>query len=188
MERHGNNGDLMGTTTNYGWSYPEGTDLVTDGALNIETLATDVDTQLYASTRHIAGRWTGATGLVAGWTLVTWTAETEDTSGFLTPSATTLTIPAGLGGLYQVHVRVNTLLTTAVTPEVSIRWTTAAFGQLYDVQRYVNNASYLLGSYARCNINATQYLAPGDTIDIFAKCSSNAASATEELIISRIGL
>jgi len=178
----------MTATPIYGWPTPDGTDLVSDAPAQFWALATGIEDTVNDNTRRIAGRWTGATGLVAGWTLVTWTAETEDTDGFLTPSATTVTIPAGLGGLYQAHVRVNTLLTTSVTPEVAIRWTTAAFGQLYDVQRYVNNTNYLLGSYARCNINATQDLAPGDTIEIYSKCSSNAASATQELIISRIGL
>jgi hypothetical protein len=36
----------MGTTTNNGWTYPESTDLVKDGATAIETLATDIDTTL----------------------------------------------------------------------------------------------------------------------------------------------
>jgi hypothetical protein len=36
----------MGTTTNNGWTYPESTDLVKDGATAIETLATNIDTTL----------------------------------------------------------------------------------------------------------------------------------------------
>jgi hypothetical protein len=36
----------MGTTTNNGWTYPESTDLVKDGATAIETLADDIDTTL----------------------------------------------------------------------------------------------------------------------------------------------
>jgi len=34
----------MGTTTNYGWNYPESTDLVKDGATAIQTLAEEIDT------------------------------------------------------------------------------------------------------------------------------------------------
>jgi hypothetical protein len=36
----------MGTTTNNGWTYPESTDLVKDGATAIQTLADDIDTTL----------------------------------------------------------------------------------------------------------------------------------------------
>lgn len=35
---------MAGTTTNNGWDYPTSTDLVKDGALNIQTLAQDIDT------------------------------------------------------------------------------------------------------------------------------------------------
>jgi len=36
----------MGTTANNGWTYPESTDLVKDGATAIQTLADDIDTTL----------------------------------------------------------------------------------------------------------------------------------------------
>lgn len=35
-------------------------------------------------------------------TAVTWTAETVDTDGFITPTSSTVTVPTGLGGLYAV--------------------------------------------------------------------------------------
>ena len=35
---------MAGTTTNNGWDYPSSTDLVKDGAVNIQTLAQDIDT------------------------------------------------------------------------------------------------------------------------------------------------
>ena len=53
---------MAGTTTNNGWDYPTSTDYVKDGALAIQTLATDIDTS------------TG-TGLVA------WTSWTPTLSG-----------------------------------------------------------------------------------------------------------
>ena len=40
---------MTGTTTNYGFPYPQNTDLVTDGASAIQTLAEDVDTALFAA-------------------------------------------------------------------------------------------------------------------------------------------
>lgn len=35
-------------------------------------------------------------------TAVTWTAETVDTDGFITPTSSTVTVPTGLGGIYAV--------------------------------------------------------------------------------------
>ena len=40
---------MTGTTTRYGWDYPTSTDLLKDGALAIQTLATDIDTTLYTA-------------------------------------------------------------------------------------------------------------------------------------------
>jgi hypothetical protein len=37
---------MAGTTTNNGWDYPTSTDYVKDGALAIQTLATDIDTSV----------------------------------------------------------------------------------------------------------------------------------------------
>jgi len=37
---------MAGTTTNNGWDYPTSTDLLKDGALAIQTLATDIDTSV----------------------------------------------------------------------------------------------------------------------------------------------
>lgn len=40
-------------------------------------------------------------------TTITWTAETVDTHGYLTPTSGTITIPAGMGGLYAIGADVN---------------------------------------------------------------------------------
>jgi len=45
----------MGTTANNGWTYPESTDLVKDGATAIQTLADDIDTTLGVYSAASAG-------------------------------------------------------------------------------------------------------------------------------------
>jgi hypothetical protein len=57
----------------------------------------------YSSTGRVGGTWTRATNLScnnATFTDVTFTAETSDSDGFLTPTSATATVPSGLGGLY----------------------------------------------------------------------------------------
>jgi hypothetical protein len=57
----------------------------------------------YSSSGRVGGTWTRATNLScanASFTDLTFTAETADSDGFLTPTSATLTVPSGLGGLY----------------------------------------------------------------------------------------
>jgi hypothetical protein len=56
---------MAGTTTNNGWDYPTSTDLLKDGALAIQTLATDIDTSV--GTGLLA--WTSYTPTFANFTL-----------------------------------------------------------------------------------------------------------------------
>lgn len=62
--------NMAGTTTNNGWDYPTSTDYVYQGALAIQTLATDIDTsvgsgllawQTYAPT--LSGGWANGNGV-----------------------------------------------------------------------------------------------------------------------------
>lgn len=178
----------MPTTTNFGWTYPANTDLVMNGASAMGTIATSIDTTLYARSRRVGGRWTGATGLVTGgYTVTTWNAESYDTDGFLTPSSSTITIPAGLDGLYIATYRVNTALTGAVTLSMSISWTTAAYGTTRDNTNFVGSTAAQLGGTIRAAVMGMQVMAAGDTFQCFAHSTSNAASATEELILQRVG-
>jgi hypothetical protein len=65
---------MAGTTTNNGWDYPTSTDYVKDGALAIQTLATDIDTS--TGTGLVAWQsWTPTLSL--GWANGngTWTAK-----------------------------------------------------------------------------------------------------------------
>jgi hypothetical protein len=46
----------MATTTNYGWTTPDNTDLVKDGALAIRTLGSAIDTTLYNNINGLSKR------------------------------------------------------------------------------------------------------------------------------------
>ncbi len=57
---------------------------------------------------RVGGRWSRAANQSAtngALTLISWDTETTDTDGFLTPTATDLTIPTGLTGYYAVTAR-----------------------------------------------------------------------------------
>lgn len=56
------------------------------------------------------GSWSRTSGQSVGsgsQTTITWTTETLDTHGFLTPTSGTVTIPAGMGGLYAISVALD---------------------------------------------------------------------------------
>jgi hypothetical protein len=85
---------MAGTTTNNGWDYPTSTDLLKDGALAIQTLATDIDTSV-------------GTGLLA------WTAFTPTFTNFTLGNGTVNFARCQIGK--TVHVRYQiTLGTTSI--------------------------------------------------------------------------
>ncbi len=179
----------MPTTTNFGWTYPANTDLVMNGASAMGTIATSIDTTLYARTRAVGCRLTSATGTVtSGYTVLSWNVETVDTDGFITVPSTTITIPAGLGGFYQCSVRTNTALTGSVEIGFSITWTTVAYGTTRDAMSYMGSTGRQLGGTVRGSCIGQQRCAAGDSLQVFVITTSNAASATHELILERIAL
>ncbi len=62
----------------------------------------------YASGGRTGGTWTRASNLSIAsggdGAQITYTAETSDSDGFLTPTSGTITIPSGLGGLYMFNI------------------------------------------------------------------------------------
>jgi hypothetical protein len=61
----------------------------------------------YSSTGRTGGIWTRATNLSipnSTLTTITFTAETSDSDGYLTPTSGSVTIPAGLGGVYFYEI------------------------------------------------------------------------------------
>jgi len=85
---------MAGTTTNNGWDYPTSTDLLKDGALAIQTLATDIDTSV-------------GTGLLA------WTAYTPTFNNFTLGNGTISFAYSQIGKVVNVRGLI-TLGTTSV--------------------------------------------------------------------------
>ena len=179
----------MGTTTNFGWTYPNNTDLVTNGASQMQTIATGIDTTVYARTRPAYGEWTAALGILAGWQTIPLTTEVLDTDAFATAGATSITIPAGMAGLYTCILRVNLGVTQTLTGEMAVRWTTAAYGTKYDITAFATNVTYPLGPSTtnRMAMTSTQRLAAGDTVSFHVR-GGTSNSATEEMWIERVGM
>lgn len=64
----------------------------------------------YAASGRTGGTWTRAASLSVAndsLTAISWDTESVDSDGFCTPTSSTITIPAGLGGLYAVTARVT---------------------------------------------------------------------------------
>ena len=83
---------MAGTTTNNGWTYPTSTDLVTNGATAIQTLATGIDTSVGTGLKT----WQNWAPSMTGWTGAgTWGAGYSQTGKIVTiwgrfiPSSTT---------------------------------------------------------------------------------------------------
>ena len=83
---------MAGTTTNNGWTYPTSTDLVTNGATAIQTLATGIDTSIGTGLKtwqtwapSMSG-WTGSGTWGAGWSR---TGNIVTIWGRFIPSSTT---------------------------------------------------------------------------------------------------
>lgn len=181
----------MPTTTNYGWVYPSNTDLVTNGAAQMQTIATSIDTTLYAETRRIGGRWTQSQGMNSTWSNLGWGTETFDTDNFIVAGASNriFTIPANQAGLYQGVYRINQGLASG-TSQHAINWITAAYGSLWDVAEAGAAIGALIPTGAtnsRGTTIGTQWLAVGDTITVWARTSASATGATHEFLLMKIG-
>ena len=75
----------------------------------VDVLTDGSTARLLAPTRA-GGSWSRTSGQSVGsgsQTTITWTTEGLDTHGFLTPTSGTVTIPAGMGGLYAITVALD---------------------------------------------------------------------------------
>lgn len=96
----------MATTTNWGWTTPDDTALVANGANAIRSLGTAIDTSLGTRVGVTVTR-TGTQSVAASTdTAISWTATTYNSPTFITPTATLLTVPASSGGIYAITVSV----------------------------------------------------------------------------------
>jgi len=139
----------MATTTNFGWTTPDNTDLVKNGALAIRTLGSAIDTSLLdlkggttgqvlskATNADLDFSWTtpasgfvgvsltGSTQSITSntQTALTFTTEDFDTNSFHDNSTNTsrITIPSGKGGKYQINALIGLDLNTTGTRSLSL--------------------------------------------------------------------
>lgn len=91
----------MATTTNYGWTTPDNTALVKDGASAIRTLGSSIDTTVFAGlTQATINSQTGTT-----YTLVL--ADAGKTIDLNNASSITITVPPNSSVAYPVGTRID---------------------------------------------------------------------------------
>ena len=110
----------MASTTNYGWTTPNDTDLVKDGASAIRTLGSSIDTTVFNGlTKATLNSQTGTT-----YTLVL--ADAGKTIDLNNASSITLTVPLNSSVAYPVGTRIDLVqsgagqVTVAATGGVTI--------------------------------------------------------------------
>ena len=104
------------------------------------------------------GSWSRTSGQSVGsgsQTTITWTTEGLDTHGYLTPTSGTVTIPAGMGGLYAITAQLDA---AAALGGRCYGQVTAA-GRIYRVP-FTSPGEDLV------SVSATVPLAAGDTISV----------------------
>ena len=104
------------------------------------------------------GSWSRPSGQSVGsgsQTTITWTTEAVDTHGYLTPTSGTVTIPAGMGGLYAITAQLDA---AAALGGRCYGQVTAA-GRIYRVP-FTSPGEDLVA------VSATLPLAAGDTISV----------------------
>mgnify|MGYP003377344734 CR=1 FL=1 len=140
---------------------PEGRVISAHGAAVAGTyvdVLTDGSTARLLSPVRAGGSWSRTSGQSVGsgsQTTITWTTEGLDTHGFLTPTSGTVTIPAGMGGLYAITAQ---LVTYFVSDRCYAQITAA--GRIYYRVPFTSPGEDLVA------VSATLPLAAGDTISV----------------------
>ena len=115
------------------------------------------------------GSWSRTSGQSVGsgsQTTITWTTEGLDTHGFLTPTSGTVTIPAGMGGLYAITAQLD----AAATLGGRCYGQVTAAGRIYRVP-FTSPGEDLVA------VSATLPLAAGDTISVAVYHASGSSRA-----------
>ena len=92
---------------------PDGKVITANGAAvsgAVVDVLTDGSTARLLAPTRAGGSWSRTSGQSVGsgsQTTITWTTEGLDTHGFLTPTSGTVTIPAGMGGLYAITAQLD---------------------------------------------------------------------------------
>lgn len=164
----------MATTTNWGWTTPDDTALITNGANAIRTLGSAIDTSLGTRVGATVTRATNQSIANSTDSAISWTATTYNSPSFITVTGTLLTIPANSAGIYSIWVSVA----FAADPTSSSCWLDitrggtrwAAFTEAGSSSRWSPAAGRFLHG-----VSATLALAVGDTVTCYVRQASGAA-------------
>jgi hypothetical protein len=98
----------MATTTTYGWTTPDDTSLVKDGASAIRSLGSAIDSNLTNKLCILKKTADQSTNNATN-TSITFDDEIVDTNGFHSTATNTdrITIPAGLDGYYEIWAKAD---------------------------------------------------------------------------------
>lgn len=115
--------------------------------------------------------------VTAGQTTITWDTEDADTDGFITVSSNTITIPAGLSGMYSICGRI--VSSTAFPGNSYIVVIAGGVGYAFHIPSVStqNNGAYSV----TCLLNATA------TVEVACYLSSGSSNFTGNLEMCRIG-
>lgn len=101
---------------------------------------------------------------------ITWDTEDADTDGFIAVSATTVTIPSGLGGLYACTAGIiwsgNPTGGTGVGVWTALKFSIGGTNYAVADHNYSNGANVSTGGVYVTGVSATLYLAAADTIQV----------------------
>jgi hypothetical protein len=140
---------------------PEGRVISAHGAAVAGTyvdVLTDGSTARLLSPVRAGGSWSRTSGQSVdsgSQTTITWTTETLDTHGYLSPTSGTVTIPAGMGGLYAISVALDAAAALGGRCYAQI----TAAGRIYRTP-FTSPGEDLV------SVSATVPLASGDTISV----------------------
>ena len=140
---------------------PDGKVITANGAAvsgAVVDVLTDGSTARLLAPTRAGGSWSRPSGQSVGsgsQTTITWTTEGLDTHGFLTPTSGTVTIPAGMGGLYAITAQLDAAATLGGRCYVQ----DTAAGRIYRVP-FTSPGEDLVA------VSATLPLAAGDTISV----------------------
>jgi len=160
---------------------PEGRVISAHGAAVAGTyvdVLTDGSTARLLSPVRAGGSWSRTSGQSVGsgsQTTITWTTEGLDTHGFLTPTSGTVTIPAGMGGLYAITAGLDAAAPLGGRCYAQI----TAGGQIF-------RGPFTSPGEDRVAVAVTLPLAAGDTVSVaMYHASGSTISFTGALYVNR---
>lgn len=140
-------------------------------------------TAWYSSSGRTGGTWTrSATQSInnASLTAISWDTESSDSDGFCTPTSSTITIPASLGGLYAVTCNVSRAANNASNDYLEVVCSTLGTFRTGDVMNLANMTGH--------HVSFVGPLAAAETIQAKAyQSTGGAVTYTGRIDVYRIG-